>query len=391
MRKNIKKIGVYAGTLLLGVSSYIFLRNFAASNAPSFNNAKVTVGKDTISIQDFYSRLIVENGSWQYIDKNGKVHPIDSLCDSHKKDSVLHSHYRHIKLKERTDTVYVRYGGKEFKEKTKSNFIYKIGALDSLPNMPAMGRYSYDLLQIREFVSSNPKLQHIMDVYNDSHNCTKAHEFQHYLNNASGMHEWNGYSIKFAECCLDEVSANIAQCIAQRKNYLEHGRDLSYITGRFRYYADSIKAGVIKPTSSIITPKEQKIIAEGVFKGWMEDKFDIYLKVNHNRAISYLQDAPYAAVQENWGKHNELMEKFFNIGGYNFWKYVQPQEKEIFEKIPGEHKTIYATWCRKKFRKMDYFEKLDYLRLSEGQMAYKQKMGKDALTAKIIKTFGMDK
>ncbi len=391
MRKSIRKVGIYCGTLLLGVSGYALLRHVATENAPEFNRTKVTVNKDKMSIQDFYSGLQMGNAGWLFIDKDGKPHNVDSLCDSRHRENALHGHYKHVKLKEKIDTVYVRYSGKEFREKTKSNFIYKVGVLDSLPNLPSMGKYSYDLLLLREFVGDNPKLQKIFDIYNDSHNCTKAHEFQHYLNNTFGMHDWNSYSIKFAECCLDEVSANIAQCVAQRENYLKHNRDLSYITGRFRYYTDSIKAGVITPTLSTITPKEQKIIAEGVFKGWMEDKFEIYRKNNQNRTISYLKDASYGAVQENWDRHNALMKKFFNINGYDFWKYVQPKEKEIFENISDEQKKVYASWCRKKFREMSHFEKLEYLRMSEGNLAYNRDISGNVFKAKLIKTFGMDK
>ena len=40
---------------------------------------------------------------------------------------------------------------------------------------------------------------------------------------------------------LDEISANIAQCLEQRTNYLNNSNNLSYITSRFNFYKEAIK------------------------------------------------------------------------------------------------------------------------------------------------------
>ena len=53
----LKKSGLYAGALLMGVSSYVLLRRVAEKNAPEFTQTQVVVGKDTISIQQFYENL----------------------------------------------------------------------------------------------------------------------------------------------------------------------------------------------------------------------------------------------------------------------------------------------------------------------------------------------
>ena len=111
MRKSIKKVGIYCGALLLGVSGYALLRHVATENAPEFNRTKVTVNKDKMSIQDFYSGLQMGDAGWYFIDKDGKPHNVDSLCDSRHRENALHGHYKHVKLKEKIDTVYVRYSG----------------------------------------------------------------------------------------------------------------------------------------------------------------------------------------------------------------------------------------------------------------------------------------
>ena len=46
----LKKSGLYADALLMGVSSYALLRHVAEKNAPEFTQTQVVVGKDTILI-----------------------------------------------------------------------------------------------------------------------------------------------------------------------------------------------------------------------------------------------------------------------------------------------------------------------------------------------------
>lgn len=392
MKNKIIKKGLFASCLLLGVSGIAMMHYVAEENAPQFNRTQVVVNKDTLSMQEFYDNLTYKRGKgWYYTDKDGKKLNVDSLCDFRNKDKAVHAYIKKIQLRSHVDTVYASYGDKAFKDKTKSDIMYKLGAADSLPNMPAMGKYNYDVLVVREFIADNPKLQSVLDVYNDSHNCTTAHEGQHFLNNKSGMREWNSYPIKFAECCLDEVSANIAQCVAQRKNYLSHGKDFRYITDRFRFYRDKIKSGEITPKNERLSEKEVEVIANMVFDGWMQDKYPIYVKNNLARAKLYNKDAPFQGVQENQERHNELMKKFFNIDGYDFWKYVSKRENEIYEKITPEMKKKWAGYNRMKFRKMTYLDKVEYAKMTQGEKDYKDNLRSNVFKAKMISLFGKDK
>lgn len=391
VKKWVKKTGIYAGCLMLGISGYTMLRNIAEENAPEFTKTEVVIGKDTISMQDFYDNLQYKDSVWQYTAKDGTVINVDSLLDVRQRNKKVHAHYKSVKLRERVDTVYASYGDERFKEKTSSDIMYKIGARDSLPNMPSMGIHSYGTLTVREFIADNPKLQSFVDIYNDSHNATHRHELQHYLNMTYGMREWNSHSIKFVECCEDEISANIAQCIQQRRNYFAHNRDLEYITPRFGFYKDTLAADAIRANPDVLSEKEIEIIANGVFDAWMKDKYNIYVKGNDSRAKYYVKDATYAAVQDNFEVHDELMAKCFNIDGYNFWPYIKKREPEIFDRISQEQRKNYASLCRDKFRKMTYVQKLEYMKQKEGKKPFDKKLRENWVTAKIIRLFGKDR
>lgn len=138
--------------------------------------------------------------------------------------------------------------------------------------MPSMGSQSWGKVRVREFVVDSTlapdrqkRLQKIWDNYNDSLNCTEEHEKQHRLNEIAGiMQAGQSFDNKFIECCLDEVSANIRQLLAQRKNYLKRGRSLEQITPRFSFYAELIRNGTVKPRANILTKKEISLIGNGV-------------------------------------------------------------------------------------------------------------------------------
>jgi len=391
VKKWVKKTGLYAGCLMLGISGYTLLRNIAEKNAPEFVKTEVVIGKDTVSMQKFYENLQFKDSVWLYTASDGRIINVDSLCNTGAKNKKVHAHYTGVKLRECVDTVYASYGDKKFKEKNNSDIMYKIGARDSLPNMLSMGRQNYDILTVREFIADNPDLQSVMDVYNDSHNATRRHEYQHYLNMTYGIREWNSYSIKFVECCEDEISANIAQCLEQRRNYFAHNRDPEYITSRFKFYRDALQSGAFNAEPDRISPSEIRLIADGVFDAWMNEKYDIYVKGNNSRTKFYNHDANYVAVQENQEAHEALMRKCFNIDGHDFWPHVKKREKEIFDRISQEQRKTYAALSRSKFRKMTYVEKLEYVKSKDGQKQFDDTLRENWLTAKIIKLFGKDR
>lgn len=386
-KRIVKKAGIYVGTLLLGVSGGVITKNFVDENAPEFLKTEIKVGNNTISMQDFYENVAYEHGGWYYTSSDGIKMNVDSLCDSKQKNDAVHAHLSKVKLKERVDTVYASYGDEKFKKKNKSGIMYRIGAQDSIPDIPFLGFQNYDQLVVREFIADNPKLQNIMDFYNDSLNCTHRHEFQHYLNMTYGIREWNSYSVKFVECCEDEISANIAQCLEQRKKYMENGCDFKYITNRFPFLKEALESGKINSTGKL-NPKEQEFLAVQVFDMWMEKRYDMYVERNDSRTKHYLKDAGYFAVQDDMVRHAKLMSQCFNINGYNFWKHISKHEQEIFDRISPEQRKNYASLCRDKFRAMNHFEEMEKIKDEEGCESFDKQIMTNAIKARIFKLFG---
>lgn len=389
-KQFIKNVGIYASSLLLGVSGLVITKNFADEHAPEFLETKITVGKHTVSMQDFYENVSYERGEWYYMSPDGIKMNVDSLCDTKRKNDVVHAHYKTVKLKEKVDTVYASYGDEKFKEKNKTGIMYRIGAQDSIPDVPLLGFHNYDILVVREFIADNPKLQSIVDFYNDSSNCTYRHEFQHYLNMTYGMRDWNSYSVKFVECCEDEISANIAQCLEQRKRYMEHGRDFKYITNRFPFLKEALESGKINSAGKL-NEKEQEYLANQVFDMWMEKRYDMYAERNDARATCYLKDAGYWAVQEDMPRHKGLMSKCFNINEYDFWKHISKREQEIFDRISPEQRKNYTSLCRDKFRAMNHFEQMEKVRNENGDEKLKKQILSNVLKAKLIRLFGKER
>lgn len=70
----IKKAGFCTGILLCGVSSYSLMHQIAEENAGKFNNTYFVIGKDTISMQDFYYNLENSNLGWIYTNNQGALY-----------------------------------------------------------------------------------------------------------------------------------------------------------------------------------------------------------------------------------------------------------------------------------------------------------------------------
>ena len=392
MKKNtIKKVGLFTGLLLCSVSGVALMHQVAKENAPEFNQTKVVIDNKTISIQDFYDNLHFGSEGWIYTTPEGKKLNVDSLCNFHHKEQRKQDALKNLKLKKQIDTIYVSYAQNELKTLNKPNIIFTKAPADTLANMPAMGRCNYDVIVIREFKADNPELQEKMNRYNDCLNGTYVHEEQHFFNAQNGIRTWNSYPLKYAECCFDEISANIRQCLKQRQNYLNHGRDLKYITNRFSFYREALETGKFYPQPGKISEEEAGFIANAVFDSWMKEKYDMYSKQVYSRSKYFLKDAPYPAILEDKDKHNDIMKMIFTIDGVDFWKTLSKREAEIFARITPEMKKNWENLSNEKFQKMGYLEKLEYKKITEGNQTYQNTLNKNVLKAKLISMFNMDK
>lgn len=370
-------------TLAAGVSLYPLMRYAVDTYAADFDKATAVIAGDTVSKQQFYENLDYHNGKWELTLNNGKVVGAGEITDFRVKDRKRHQILRNVKLKTTVDTVRVRYAKNSEKQYSPA-IVYGMGARDSLGYLPSFGLYSWDQLKMRYFKADNEKLQRIVDLFNDKYNCTWRHEYQHYLNALAGIGcGGQSYETKFVECCLDEVSANIAQLLEQRKNYLNNGKDVSYITWRFKFYADGIKSGKIKPQAGVYTKEEIKLIADGVFDTWMKEKFNLYVKSSSGRAINILSKTNYNGIQPNETRHRELMAKCFTINGIDFYPYIAGREDEIRSKIPNEKLKVFRYLKKEKFKKMTYLDKLEQQRIEKGEREYNLTLAKNRALAKM--------
>lgn len=387
----LKKVGLYTGILLSGVSGYALMQNVAHKCTSDFTKTNVVIAKDTIPIQQFYYNLSYTEEGWIYTNPQGQIFNVDSLCDYHHRENRKQEGLRNLKLKTQIDTIYVSYDKGHIKSRHKPKIIYKNEYADSLPHMPSMGLYNYDVITIREFKADTPELQKKVDIYNNRYNCTFDHEYSHYLNAINGIRTWNSYPIKFVECCLDEVAVNIKQCLSQRKNYLDNGRDIQFITNRFDFYKNALQNGSIKPLSHKLTEDEAQFIANSIFDTWMKDKFSIYTNQECSRTEYFLKDAPYPAVLGDTTKHNAVMQKVFTIDNVDFWKYISLREQEIFDKIPSEKLAKWQKLTEQKSQNMTYFENLELLKVTQGERAYHKTLNENKIKARIISAFGKDR
>lgn len=120
----------------------------------------------------------------------------------------------------------------------------------------------------------------------------------------------------------------------------------------------------------------------------MKEKYNIYEKSENSRVKYFLRDAPYIAVQADHAKHQALMKKMFTIDGIDFWSEISEREKEILQRIPPEMTAEWAKLEQLKFSDMEYLERMEYMKKTQGENAYNQTLNRNKIISRIISTFG---
>ncbi len=383
MSKRARKIRSFAGALLLGVSGFALLHNYAESRADEFNNTQVIVNDKKMSLENFYCNLDYNNGGWQYIGDDGKAISVDSLCDGGYRERLKIDNQKCSALKVKVDTIFLSYSNDK---KGKREVIYTIDG-KSTSRIPKLGYNLRNEVGIRHFVSDNSDLAEKFEFCNEEYFCTFSHELRHFHNR--DICGWNSYEIKYMECCLDEISAELAQALEKVKRYNTHDGDEKYLGGRYSFLDEGIKDGTIR-SSGRFDKGEEKYIADKMFNWWLEKMYAIYDSINNERTIHFLESAPYKEVRPNWKKHEKLVSEWFKIDGYDFWPYIKKREKEIFDKISAERRTEYKRLTNEKFNNLTYFEKLEELKNIKREH-YQQKIMKDYATAQLIRFMRLNK
>ena len=167
------------------------------------------------------------------------------------------------------------------------------------------------------------------------HYTTLIHEIHHQDNASKGLYSYpvsieQAYKINMH----DEISANLAELVAVREEYLRTG-DISVINekgDKFDFYREAIESGKIEVNSKDVSKfnEEMGLMANGVRDMWENDRAESYVKQNTNNAkIFYDRSGKYGRYYDE--NYRRAVEKAYDIGGINFNEYMDrdvniPQE-----------------------------------------------------------------
>lgn len=353
---KIKKWKVALFNTALMLSTSICGTNYALQQMANFNPEKFP--EDQIVLKGyqvpkhiFYRNIFEKDGQWYYEDAKLGLVDLNEASDYQFWGDLAHRSFANVKSSVIYEKVKIRRNSKTKQE------MFSYGSLDSLENMPAMGRCSWATIVIRDFYSDDPVLAQKYKIYSNEYNCTERHEMQHFLNAKVGAKRCGmSYETKFAHNCMDEVSANVAQLLAQRENYLKTG-DVNRITDRFEFYRQWV-VKQNKPLTAKLSEEEKSLIANGVFDAWKKDKFELYEDANVSQAEYRLKKADYNGCTDHPKINDEIMREFFHIDGMYFYKYIKGREKEFVNMLSDKYKKHFAELTQEKKKQMRYMEKL---------------------------------
>lgn len=177
------------------------------------------------------------------------------------------------------------------------------------------------------------------------------HETQHYLNAQKGCGSSNpnnnvDYEQFYKLCMADEISANMAELIYLREEYIKT-KDISLFDkrdGNFTFYKEAIQKGEIDPLSSDPEKfeKDMSLIMNGTQKMWME-KYAPFYASNHTFVTCCYALNNGKDMTSNNKEYSKQLDLMYTLGGINFNKYNNQDNfelpkvaKEFFEKEPDE-------------------------------------------------------
>lgn len=326
-----------------------------------FSDEKIEVAGKRVSYEHFYKNLVQKDGACYYKANDTTLINLNDESDYTVKGNLRNRMLKKLKASLQVDTVHIS------QDKEHNKVYYAYASHDSLPYMPAMGYETWGTVHVRYFTSDDPALAETYKVYNDEYNCTYRHEYQHFLNAGTGLTCCGqSYETKFSEVCMDEVSANIAQLLEQRKHYFETGGDLNRVTDRFKFYREWL---ITHPNVSAeqVSKDERAVIAQGVFDAWKQDKFPIYEERNVSIARHILSNSNYNGCVDNPDLHRQTMNEMFHINGMDFYQYIDGREKEFAEGLSEKSKFDLQALTLAKKNKMTYLEKVGQITQNDPQ------------------------
>ena len=187
-----------------------------------------------------------------------------------------------------------------------------------------------------------------------------VHENKHKTNAQQGIHAYavspeQAYKLQMH----DEISANIADLISRRHEYLQTG-DLSVFDdpdGKFDFYKAAIKIGYINPKSEYQEDfdEEMYLIANGTRDKWME----LYGSADENYQIAGIQHGIFSSdflgeynpscYDANYQKCKDIA--YGNIGGVDFGKYMDKDVEipKTTQEMWSDAKKAFSQWDETRF------------------------------------------
>ena len=184
------------------------------------------------------------------------------------------------------------------------------------------------------------------------------HEEQHRINNKKGI---SVYDIKispdqfFKLCAADEISANMAELIYLREEYIKT-KDLSLFDKdekKFEFYKEAVQRGNINPLSSDPKDfnKDMSLIMNGTQKMWLTKYLPNYQQQLRTQTSAYIISNDRQIFAKDDSTFQALMDKTYTLGGVNFNKY---NEQNLLENNP-----IIITEPQRLFRQENLEKTLD--------------------------------
>ncbi len=198
--------------------------------------------------------------------------------------------------------------------------------IDTLSNNSGYGEYAGYYTPSRNSITIN-HVEGDEDFNEHSQsNGVLIHEQKHRDNQNAGMFAY-AVSVEQAYklCMHDEISANMAELIYLRDEYLKT-KDLSvfdYDGGCFSFYVDAIKNGEIDPFSDSKEDfdKEMALIVNGTRDMWVRTYAEWYSSIHVNTGMYYgEEDGKHAEFYDE--NYDRAMKIAYNIGGVDFTQYI---------------------------------------------------------------------
>ena len=209
--------------------------------------------------------------------------------------------------------------------------------VDTLSNSSSSGAYytpRRNTITIEHFLDDESKTRWSGSVG------TLVHEQKHRDNANQGIHAY-AMSVEqaYKACMHNEISANMAELIYWRNEYIKTG-DIAVLEdyrchSLFGFYTKAVKSGEINPFSNSKEDfdKEMSLIANGTRDMWLSEfGREVYIEQNSNSALYYGEtDGKHA---EFYDQNYERAKKIaYNIGGIDFTQYL---DKDV--EIPEQGK-----------------------------------------------------